>query len=153
MITLFGTWIFNLIKEKLVTFCARLDKSYNIEFYFVAYKIFSIRKKMSRKVTPEAGCASSSMILKSNRVSKRESDSAREKRISFSFALMVALFGLVVIGSQPSSAFPDGAPGEACTRHKPNHGGTAQPLSAMPFIVTASSSTYNPGQSIAGKLR
>lgn len=48
------------------------------------------------------------------------------------------------------SAFPDGAPGSACVRHKPNHGGTAQPLALMPFSVTASSSTYSPGETIAG---
>ncbi len=59
--------------------------------------------------------------------------------------LLVLLLGFV-------HCFPDGAPGETCKRHKPNHGGTAQPLSKMPFYVTASSSTYKPGDTVAVRI-
>jgi hypothetical protein len=58
---------------------------------------------------------------------------------------------IVLISSQEGLGFPDGAPGEACVRHKPNHGGKAQPLSQMPFYVTATSSTYSPDETVAGK--
>jgi len=72
--------------------------------------------------------------------------------ITSSIALILkVMLAFLTICSEPTSAFPDGAPGEACTRHKPNHGGSAQPLSSLPFYVTASSSTYRPGQTIARK--
>lgn len=59
--------------------------------------------------------------------------------------LLVALIGVGV------ESFPDGAPGEACVRHKPNHGGKAQPVSKLPFQVTASSATFQPGEAVAGE--
>lgn len=46
--------------------------------------------------------------------------------------------------------FPDGAPGSACIKHRPNHGAKAQPLSTLPFIIKASGSAYKPGDTIAG---
>lgn len=65
--------------------------------------------------------------------------------------LLVFIVGSVLIISQIVEGFPDGAPGQACVRHKPNHGGKAQPLTQMPFDVTASSSTYKPNETIAGE--
>jgi hypothetical protein len=73
----------------------------------------------------------------------RWSSSYPSRVFFFSLALLIAL----------SSAFPDGAPGETCVRHKPNHGGKAQPLANMPFQVTASSSTYQPGETVAGRYQ
>ncbi len=102
-----------------------------------------------------SGTGSTSLIFKglfqSNQISKWRNSGNRGIMISSSLALTLVLSAFIIIGSNPASAFPDGAPGEACTRHKPNHGGNAQPLSALPFIVSASSSTYKPGQSIAGE--
>jgi len=49
-----------------------------------------------------------------------------------------------------SWAYPDKAPGEACYRYKPNHGGKSLPLDTFSYIVEATSSTFAPGETIAG---
>lgn len=66
--------------------------------------------------------------------------------------LPLALFvGLLV----NVSAFPDGAPVDACVKERPNqpyHGqARTQPLETNPFRVVASSRYYNPGSTIIGK--
>ena len=63
----------------------------------------------------------------------------------------VLLFAyLVTTLQQLVFAFPDGAPGETCTKHRPNHGATSQPLRTLPFLVQASASNYEPGETVAG---
>lgn len=72
--------------------------------------------------------------------------------MSLRLNLVGEVVSLLVVGCVLlAHSFPDGAPGEACVRHKPNHGGKAQPMSQMPFTITASSSTYKPGDTVAGE--
>ncbi|GBP53511.1 hypothetical protein EVAR_45384_1 [Eumeta japonica] len=52
------------------------------------------------------------------------------------------------------SAFPDGAPVDACVKdrpNQPNHGqARTQPLSTLPYRVAASSAIYRPNSVITG---
>ncbi|CAG7711331.1 unnamed protein product, partial [Allacma fusca] len=51
--------------------------------------------------------------------------------------------------THPGFGFPDGAPGEACVKHRPNHGAKSQSLDTLPYLVQASAGEYQPQDTIA----
>jgi len=72
--------------------------------------------------------------------------------MEFRFSVLfgrVAVF-LLVVGSHCVNGFHSGAPESTCSTMLPSHSGATAENSLPPYQVTASSTTYTPGQSIAG---
>lgn len=69
------------------------------------------------------------------------------------FREIILSFGLFVC----ATAFPSGAPADACAKSRtnsPNHGSSkAQTLNSFPYEIIASSDQYNPGVQILGILQ
>jgi hypothetical protein len=70
--------------------------------------------------------------------------------LSISSWTSAALLLLNIFSVQLVSAFPDGAPGETCTDHRPKHRANAQPHDTLPFLIQASESRFKSGDTVAG---